>query len=159
MIAGDEDGNLWSWNMLDAKTLNNGPAQVHKKAITSVVTNPNGREMVTCSLGVYLSPPLSVFPLTLQTARSRSGPSRRSNRLRVANARIVASPSTRLRRRRACTVCINTFPVALGPSASEHGSVGITRATRSENITQHSLMCAPQLTRCQCLTPQQHSHC
>ncbi|BEJ15135.1 hypothetical protein CspHIS471_0409020 [Cutaneotrichosporon sp. HIS471] len=50
VIAGDEDGNIWSWNVLDAKALNNGPAQVHKKAITSVVTNPNGREMVTCSL-------------------------------------------------------------------------------------------------------------
>jgi mitogen-activated protein kinase organizer 1 len=58
VIAGDEDGSLWSWSVLDARPLNNGPAQVHKKAITSVVTNPNGREMATCSLGVYPSPHL-----------------------------------------------------------------------------------------------------
>ncbi|KLT40286.1 WD40 repeat-like protein [Cutaneotrichosporon oleaginosum] len=50
VIAGDEDGSLWSWGVLDAKPLNGGPAQVHKRAITSVIMNPNGREMVTASL-------------------------------------------------------------------------------------------------------------
>lgn len=51
VIAGDEEGRLWSWNVLDAKPLNSHPEQIHKRAITSVITNPNGKEMVTSSLG------------------------------------------------------------------------------------------------------------
>lgn len=51
MLAGGEDGKLWAWNVLDAKPLGGFPQSPHRKAISSVLCNPNGREMVTASLG------------------------------------------------------------------------------------------------------------
>lgn len=51
MLAGGEDGKLWTWNVLDAKPLSGYPQSPHRKAITSVLCNPNGKEMVTASLG------------------------------------------------------------------------------------------------------------
>jgi len=51
VIAGDEDGRLWTWSVLDAKMVSN--PQIHKRAITTVIMNPSGKEMITCSLGEY----------------------------------------------------------------------------------------------------------
>lgn len=51
VIAGDEEGRIWSWNVLDGKPLAGSPLPAHKRAVTTVITHPNGKEMVSCSLG------------------------------------------------------------------------------------------------------------
>lgn len=50
VLAGDEDGKLWTWNVLDAKPVG-VPKAIHRKAITSVIMSQNGQEMVTSSMG------------------------------------------------------------------------------------------------------------
>jgi mitogen-activated protein kinase organizer 1 len=55
VIAGDEDGKLWAWDVLDAKLVEAGGRVCHKRAITSLEMNPNGKEMVTASSGESFS--------------------------------------------------------------------------------------------------------
>ncbi|WWD21233.1 hypothetical protein CI109_105717 [Kwoniella shandongensis] len=50
VLAGDEEGKLWAWNVLDAKPLNSSPAPIHKRTITSIEMHPKGKEMITASL-------------------------------------------------------------------------------------------------------------
>ncbi|WWC64004.1 uncharacterized protein I303_106610 [Kwoniella dejecticola CBS 10117] len=50
VLAGDKDGALWSWNVLDGKPLSDHPKAIHKKQITSIEMNPRGKEMITASL-------------------------------------------------------------------------------------------------------------
>nr|XP_019049626.1 mitogen-activated protein kinase organizer 1 [Kwoniella bestiolae CBS 10118]OCF28556.1 mitogen-activated protein kinase organizer 1 [Kwoniella bestiolae CBS 10118] len=49
VLAGDRDGKMWGWNVLDAKPLPSHPKQIHKKQITSLVINPRGKEMISAS--------------------------------------------------------------------------------------------------------------
>jgi mitogen-activated protein kinase organizer 1 len=51
VIAGDEDGKVWAWDVLEGKVVGSAPLDAHKRAITWVEVNPNGKEMVTASLG------------------------------------------------------------------------------------------------------------
>ncbi|WVQ81280.1 hypothetical protein IAT38_003403 [Cryptococcus sp. DSM 104549] len=48
-LAGDEEGKLWAWNVVDGKPLNPDPAAIHKKTITAIEMTSNGKEMVTAS--------------------------------------------------------------------------------------------------------------
>ncbi|OWT38690.1 mitogen-activated protein kinase organizer 1 [Cryptococcus neoformans Bt1] len=48
-LAGDEEGKLWAWNVLDAKPLDKDPNPIHKRTITSIITHPKGKEMITAS--------------------------------------------------------------------------------------------------------------
>ncbi|WVQ93183.1 hypothetical protein IAU59_000247 [Kwoniella sp. CBS 9459] len=50
VLAGDDEGGLWSWNVLDAKPLSSSPNKVHKRLITSIEMHPKGKEMITSSL-------------------------------------------------------------------------------------------------------------
>ncbi|WWC73067.1 uncharacterized protein I206_107032 [Kwoniella pini CBS 10737] len=50
VLAGDKDGGLSSWNVLNGKQLPDHPKQIHKKQITSIELNPRGKEMITASL-------------------------------------------------------------------------------------------------------------
>lgn len=69
VLAGDEDGKLWAWNVLDAKPLQGFPSQPHRRAITGVLCNLNGQEMVTASLGELLRS----VEAYMQTGRSKCG--------------------------------------------------------------------------------------
>ncbi|KAL7420981.1 hypothetical protein Q5752_003865 [Cryptotrichosporon argae] len=48
VLMGDDDGKVWAWNVLDAKVV--GHVDAHKKAVTALEMNPNGKEMITASL-------------------------------------------------------------------------------------------------------------
>ncbi|WWC98010.1 hypothetical protein V866_004899 [Kwoniella sp. B9012] len=50
VLAGDREGRIWGWNVLDAKSLALHPKQIHKKQITCLEINPRGKEMITSSL-------------------------------------------------------------------------------------------------------------
>ncbi|WRT69100.1 uncharacterized protein IL334_006084 [Kwoniella shivajii] len=50
IVAGDKDGGLHSWNVLDGRPLPDHPKSIHKKTITGIEINPKGKEMITCSL-------------------------------------------------------------------------------------------------------------
>ncbi|WVR09038.1 hypothetical protein IAU60_006098 [Kwoniella sp. DSM 27419] len=50
VLAGDEEGNLRSWNVLDAKPIETKSQRVHKRLITSIEMHPRGKEMITSSL-------------------------------------------------------------------------------------------------------------
>ncbi|GHJ83712.1 hypothetical protein NliqN6_0114 [Naganishia liquefaciens] len=50
VLAGDEQGGLWAWNVIDSKPLEAEPAKIHSKVITWVETHPlHGNEMLTAS--------------------------------------------------------------------------------------------------------------
>jgi mitogen-activated protein kinase organizer 1 len=51
VIAGDEDGKVWAWDVLDAKLVEPEGWAHHRKAITALEMHPNGKEMVTASAG------------------------------------------------------------------------------------------------------------
>lgn len=51
VIAGDEDGKVWAWDVLDAKLVESEGWAHHKRAITGLEMHPNGKEMVTASAG------------------------------------------------------------------------------------------------------------
>ena len=56
VIAGDEDGKVWAWDVLDAKLVESEGWAHHKRAITGLEMHPNGKEMVTASSGKFLFP-------------------------------------------------------------------------------------------------------
>jgi len=51
VVCGDEEGQVWAWDLLDAKPLNpNPPPKVHEKMITWVECHPTeANQMVTAS--------------------------------------------------------------------------------------------------------------
>ncbi|ORY28776.1 WD40-repeat-containing domain protein [Naematelia encephala] len=49
VLAGDEEGKIWSWNVLDGKPIDPTPMAVHKKPITWLELAPNGKSMVSAS--------------------------------------------------------------------------------------------------------------
>lgn len=51
VVAGDEEGKIWAWNVLEGKPISSGPLSAHKRAVTWVEVSPNGKEMVSASLG------------------------------------------------------------------------------------------------------------
>lgn len=48
MLAGDEDGRLWTWSVLDGVGQSRA---AHSRAVTGVLANSNGKEVITASLG------------------------------------------------------------------------------------------------------------
>ncbi|KAJ9096623.1 hypothetical protein QFC20_006385 [Naganishia adeliensis] len=50
VLAGDDQGCLWAWNIIDSKSLMEQPEKVHDKVITWVESHPlNGEELLTAS--------------------------------------------------------------------------------------------------------------
>ncbi|KAI5450846.1 hypothetical protein NCC49_002587 [Naganishia albida] len=50
VLAGDEQGCLWAWNIIDSKPLTEEPRRVHDKVITWVQVHPlHGEELLTAS--------------------------------------------------------------------------------------------------------------
>ncbi|WOO81468.1 putative WD repeat-containing protein [Vanrija pseudolonga] len=47
VLAGDEDGRLWTWSVLDGTGQSRA---AHSRAITGVLANSNGKEVITASL-------------------------------------------------------------------------------------------------------------
>jgi mitogen-activated protein kinase organizer 1 len=53
VVAGDEDGKVWAWDVLNAKLVEPAGWAHHKRAITALEMHPNGKEMVTASAGTF----------------------------------------------------------------------------------------------------------
>ncbi|ODN95827.1 mitogen-activated protein kinase organizer 1 [Cryptococcus wingfieldii CBS 7118] len=49
VLAGDADGKLWAYNVLDARPIDTSPTPIHKKTITNIQLHPKGKEMITAS--------------------------------------------------------------------------------------------------------------
>ncbi|WVQ75544.1 hypothetical protein IAR50_005171 [Cryptococcus sp. DSM 104548] len=49
-LAGDADGKLWAYNVLDAKPIESNPTPIHRKTITAIQIHLKGKEMITASM-------------------------------------------------------------------------------------------------------------
>ncbi|TXT13713.1 hypothetical protein VHUM_01080 [Vanrija humicola] len=47
VLAGDEDGRLWSWSVLDGAGVSRA---AHSRGVTTVLAHANGKEVITASL-------------------------------------------------------------------------------------------------------------